>query len=243
MAFTRIITKGAFSRRIKQLKKYDTETEKLQREQFDKLIKKARRTAFGKKYGFGDADFDYAEFTSKVPLSTYDEIKPWIERMLKGEKNVLWPGFCKWFAKSSGTTSDKSKYIPVTDYSLKHTHFRGGTDSVVAYLMLNPKSNMFSGKGLILGGSFSKEKGLAKGIRCGDLSASLIQNVTPAVNYIRTPNKRIALMSEWEPKLKALTKSTMNVNVTSISVIPSWMSGVLKEFIKEKGAKDITEVL
>ena len=242
MTLSSIFNKAAFSRRMKQLKKYDTKAISLQCEQLNKLIHKARRTSFGQKYGFAEEGYDYEKFSNTVPLATYDEIKPWIERMLKGEKDVLWPGLCKWFAKSSGTTSDKSKYIPVTDYSLKHTHFRGGTDSVVAYLMLNPNSKMFLGKGLILGGSFSKEKGLGKGIRCGDLSASLIQNVTPAVNFIRTPNKRIALMSEWETKLKALTQSTMNVNVTSISGVPSWMMGVLKAVIKEKGAKDITEV-
>lgn len=239
---TKIINKVAFSRRVRKIRKYASQAASIQQEQFDKLVSKARHTAFGENYGFDSDDFDYTEFSQSVPLSTYDEIKPWIERMLHGEKNVLWPGFCKWFAKSSGTTSDKSKYIPVTDYALKHTHYRGGTDSVVIYLMLNPKSNLFKGKGLILGGSFSKEKGIAKGIKCGDLSACLIQNVSRPVNHIRTPHKRIALMSEWESKLKALTECTKDVNVTSLSGVPSWMMGVLKEVLKQKGASDITEV-
>lgn len=239
---TKIINKVAFSRRVRKIRKYASQAVSIQQEQFDKLVSKAKHTAFGENYGFDSDDFDYTKFSQSVPLSTYDEIKPWIERMLQGEKNVLWPGFCKWFAKSSGTTSDKSKYIPVTDYALKHTHYRGGTDSVVIYLTLNPKSNLFKGKGLILGGSFSKEKGIAKGIKCGDLSACLIQNVSRPVNHIRTPHKRIALMSEWESKLKALTECTMDVNVTSLSGVPSWMMGVLKEVLKQKGAKDITEV-
>ena len=242
MILSKVINKVAFSRRVKQLKKYDTEAVALQEEQFAKLIKKARNTAFGKKYEFDKEGFCYNDFVQNVPLATYDEIKPWIERMLKGEKNVLWPGLCKWFAKSSGTTSDKSKYIPVTDYALKHTHYRGGTDSAIIYRMLNPKSRMFLGKALILGGSFSNEKGLGKGIKCGDLSACLIQNVAPAVNWVRTPSKKIALMSEWEAKLRALTLNTMNKDVTSISGVPSWMMGVLKSILKEKGAKDITEV-
>lgn len=237
----KIFNKVAFARRVRQIKRYATDTVELQEEQFNKLTHKACHTEFGTKYGFDSADFDYEKFSKNVPLSTYDEIKPWIERMLKGEKNILWPGLCKWFAKSSGTTSDKSKYIPVTDYGLKKMHYRGGTDSVVYYLRLNPTSKMFMGKGLILGGSFSKEK-LPKGIKCGDLSACLIQNVTPIVNHIRTPKKSVALMNEWEAKLKALTQNTMDVNVTSISGVPSWMMGVLKSILKEKGAKDITEV-
>lgn len=239
---TQIINKVAFSRRTRQIRKYTTQAVQIQNEQFEKLVRKAKNTEFGKKYGFDKSDFDYCKFSNQVPLSTYDQIKPWIELMLAGEKNILWPGLCKWFAKSSGTTSDKSKYIPVTDYALKHTHMRGGTDTVVIYLGLNPASKMFTGKGLILGGSFANDKNIANGIKCGDLSACLIQNVSRPVNHIRTPHKRIALMSEWETKLKALTKHTMNVNVTSLSGVPSWMMGVLKEVLKEKNAKDITEV-
>lgn len=242
MILTQIINKVAFSRRSRQIDRFAIDADSIQEKQFEKLIGKAKHTAFGEMYGFADADFDYNKFSQAVPLATYDEIKPWIERMLQGEKNILWPGLCKWFAKSSGTTSDKSKYIPVTNYALKHTHMRGGTDTVVVYLKLNPKSNMFKGKGLILGGSFANDKGIAKGIKCGDLSACLIQNVTPAVNHIRTPHKRVALMSEWESKLKALTKATVDVNVTSLSGVPSWMMGVLKEVLKEKNAKDVTEV-
>ena len=239
---TQLINKVAFSRRVSQLKRYASHAEKIQKQQFDKLIRHARHTAFGKQYGFDADGFSYEQFASQVPLATYDEIKPWIERMLQGERNVLWPGLCKWFAKSSGTTSDKSKYIPVTNYALKHTHYRGGTDSVIIYLMLNPESKMFVGKGLILGGSFSNEKNIAKGIKCGDLSACLIKNVTPFVNYIRTPKKRVALMSEWEKKLPAIVASTKDVNVTSISGVPSWMMGVLKEVLRQKNATDITEV-
>lgn len=237
----KIINKVAFCRRRRQIRQYATHSEEIQDEQLHKLLSKAKNTAFGRTYGFADGDISYSEFSKNVPLFTYDQIKPWIERMLHGEKDILWPGLCKWFAKSSGTTSDKSKYIPVTDYCLKNTHFRGSTDSVVMYLNLNPNSRVFKGKALILGGSFSKEN-LPAGIKCGDLSACLIQNVSRGVNRIRTPKKRIALMSEWESKLKALTLNTMNVNVTSISGVPSWMMGVLKEVLKEKNAKDITEV-
>jgi len=241
MLITQLFNKVAFVRRTRQIKKYAAHAVKIQDEQLYKLVRKAKNTEFGQRYGFAEEGFSYIDFSNRVPLSTYDEIKPWIEQMLKGEKNILWPGLCKWFAKSSGTTSDKSKYIPVTDYALKHTHFRGGTDSVVIYLMLNPNSRIFTGKGLILGGSFTREF-FPKGIKCGDLSACLIQNVPSPVNHVRTPHKKIALMSEWESKLRALTLNTMNVNVTSISGVPSWMMGVLKEVLKQKNAKDITEV-
>lgn len=248
MNLTRLIYKLVFERRYKQIQRYAKETSQLQHYQLTWLVAHAANTAFGQKYGFkdmltgdGKCEASYKEFSKRVPLSTYDEQKPWIERMLQGEENVLWPGLCKWFAKSSGTTSDKSKYIPVTDYALQHTHYRGGTDCMVIYLALNPESRIMSGKGLILGGSFTHEQ-WPKGIHTGDLSATLIQNVNPAVNFIRTPSKEVALMNEWEAKLKALCEGTRNVNVTNLSGVPSWMMGVLKNILAETGKKDITEV-
>ena len=220
----------------------------MQHHQLTWLVAHANDTAFGRKYGFADmfdnatkSSISYEAFAKRVPLSTYDEQKPWIERMLQGEENVLWPGLCRWFAKSSGTTSDKSKYIPVTDYALKHTHYRGGTDCMVIYQALNPSSHIWNGKGLILGGSFADEK-LPKGIKVGDLSATLIQNVHPLVNHFRVPSKDVALMNEWESKLRALCESTKNENVTNLSGVPSWMMGVLKNILTETGKKDITEV-
>jgi len=236
MKLTQLAYKVAFERRYKQIQRYKNHTTELQEKQLCWLLNKGLRTRYFQENGY-EADI------TMMPVRTYDQIKPYIERMLDGEKDVLWPGLCKWFAKSSGTTSDKSKYIPVTQDALKKTHMRGGTDTVVIYLALNPDSKMMNGKGkgLILGGSFANERH-AQGIKVGDLSATLIQNVTPLVNHIRTPHKEIALMGEWESKLKALTQATKDVNVTSISGVPSWMMGVLKEVIKEKGAKDVTEV-
>ena len=257
MKITRLAYKIAFEHRYKQLQRYATEADPLQYRQLHWLLKKASSTQYAADTHFADikkwqkcamqeqgmtkADALRWAYAKVVPLRTYDAIKPWIEKMLIGQENVLWPGLCKWFAKSSGTTSDKSKYIPVTNDALRKTHMRGGTDSVAIYLALNPDSRMMDGKGLILGGSFADEK-LPKGIKAGDLSATLIQNVAPLVNVIRTPNKKIALMNEWEAKLKALTLATKDVNVTSLSGVPSWMMGVLKEVLKAKGAKDITEV-
>lgn len=240
MNFTRLIYKIAFERRYKQLERYTNNTPAIQQEQLTWLLHRYQLTKAGQDFRLS-AGMTMQEFQQAVPLMNYDQQKPYIERMLKGEKNVLWPGRCRWFAKSSGTTSDKSKYIPVTDDALKLTHYRGATDSMVIYLALNPESRIMSGKGLILGGSFSNEV-LPEGIHAGDLSATLIQNVTPFVNFIRTPSKKIALMSEWEAKLKELCASTKDVNVTNISGVPSWMMGVLKNILAETGKKDITEV-
>ena len=240
MNFTRLIYKIAFERRYRQLERYATDTPQIQHEQLEWLLRRGARTAFGRDHGL-HAGMSASEFCQAVPLMTYDQQKPYIEQMLQGQPDILWPGLCRWFAKSSGTTSDKSKYIPVTDDALKLTHYRGATDSMVIYLALNPQSRIMSGKGLILGGSFSNEQ-LPAGIHAGDLSATLIQNVTPLVNFIRTPRKEIALMGEWEEKLRALCASTRNVNVTNISGVPSWMMGVLKNILAETGKKDITEV-
>lgn len=237
---TSLIYKTVFKRRYNQIRRYATDTPQLQEDQLRWLLTRGQSTKFGHDFQLS-AGMTIEQFQQAVPLMTYDEQKPYIECMLKGEKNVLWPGLCKWFAKSSGTTSDKSKYIPVTQDALKLTHYRGATDSMVIYLALNPESRIMSGKGLILGGSFSKET-LPLGIHAGDLSATLIQNVNPAVNFIRTPSKKVALMGEWEAKLKELTSTTKNVNVTNISGVPSWMLGVLKNILAETGKKDITEV-
>ncbi len=237
---TSLIYKTVFSRRYKQIQRYASHTPQIQQEQLHWLLMRYNMTVAGRDFRIR-GDETIAEFQQKVPLMTYDQQKLYIESMLKGKKDVLWPGRCKWFAKSSGTTSDKSKYIPVTRDALKRMHYRGATDSMVIYLALNPESRIMSGKGLILGGSFSQEV-LPYGIKTGDLSATLIQNVTPAVNFIRTPRKEVALMGEWEEKLKMLTATTKDVNVTNISGVPSWMMGVLKNILAETGKKDITEV-
>lgn len=239
---TRLIYKIAFRKRARYIRKYATEAIELQQKQFDFLVGRARRTAFGREHSFS-RDMTYEEFVRHVPLHTYDDIKPWIERMLQGERSVLWPGLCRWFAKSSGTTSDKSKFIPVTADALHRTHYRGGTDAVAIYLTLNPASQMIDGKALVLGGSHAPAPLAPElDIHVGDLSACLIQNMRPMVNAMRVPSKEIALMDEWESKLKALTDATKDVDVTSLSGVPSWMMGLIKSVLESKGARDLTEV-
>lgn len=256
---TKIADKIAFKRRRRKIERYATQSTELQQAQLGWLLKKGLCTKYAaengydqqievlsqqyQQRGFNESQSLIKAFQQAVPVRVYDQIKPYIERMLKGEMDVLWPGRCMWWAKSSGTTSDKSKYIPVTKDALKRTHMRGGTDVVAIYLGLNPESQVINGhgKGLILGGSFSNEH-LPYGMHVGDLSATLIQNVAPVVNAIRTPAKEIALMPEWETKLQALVQSTIPVNVTSISGVPSWMMGVLKEVLRQTGKQNICEV-
>lgn len=259
MKLTRLAYKVAFQRRYKKILCYANHSTELQYAQLCWLLNKGLSTRYATENSYADTfqqhknkalsegcsemDATFSAFLQTMPVHTYDQIKPYIERMLKGESNVLWPGRCKWWAKSSGTTSDKSKYIPVTRDALKKTHMRGGTDAMVIYLSLNPNSQVLNnhGKGLILGGSFSNEQ-LPYGMKAGDLSATLIHNVTPFVNAIRTPDQKIALMNEWEAKLQEIVNATINVNVTSISGVPSWMMGVLKEVLNKTGKKDISEV-
>ena len=161
--------------------------------------------------------------------------------MRHGEKDVLWPGKVIWYAKSSGTTNDKSKFIPVSPEGLKGIHYRGGTDAVALYLRENPESRFFSGKGLILGGSHSPNYNVKDSL-VGDLSAILIQNISPLVNLIRVPKKEIALLSEFEEKVERIASTTIHQNVTNISGVPSWMLAVLNRVLEKTGAKHLNEV-
>jgi hypothetical protein len=183
----------------------------------------------------------YADFAARVPLQTYEEIKPYVERMRHGERDVLWHGQVRWYAKSSGTTNDKSKFIPVSREGLKDIHYAGGTDAVALYLQNNPQSRMFDGKGLILGGSHAPNYNLKSSL-VGDLSAILIENITPLVNLIRVPEKKIALLSDFEEKQEKIARATMDKNVTNLSGVPSWMLAVVKRVLELKGTDNLAEV-
>ena len=182
------------SGRRKSISKYENQTEELQLNVLHKLICQAIHTEWGQTHGFAQVK-DYDSFTKTSPVNTYEELKSYIDRMRHGEKDVLWSGQVRWYAKSSGTTNDKSKFIPVSAESLRYCHYQGGSDCVALYLRENPPSRFFSGKGLILGGSRAQNP-FGKAY-CGDLSAILIQNINPLINLIRVPSKKIALMSEW----------------------------------------------
>lgn len=228
-----------FAPRRKQIERYSAHAEEIQNKVLKKLISAASDTEWGKKYKF-NAINAYSGF-QKLPIQTYEDVKDYVDRMRHGEKNVLWHGAVKWYAKSSGTTNDKSKFIPVSPDGLKNIHYRGGIDAVALYLGENPKSSFFSGKGLILGGSHSPNYNVKDSL-VGDLSAILIQNVNPLVNMIRVPSKEIALLSEFEEKVEKIASSTIHKNITNISGVPSWMLAVIKKILEKTGASTLDEV-
>lgn len=230
-----------FKKRAHEIERYQTEAEALQMNAFHTLLRQAAQTEWGKQYGYGEIR-NYEEYTRRVPLQTYEEIKPYIERMRQGTQNLLWPSDINWFAKSSGTTNDKSKFLPVSREGLKGIHYRGGADVIALYLhQINPQSRLFSGKSLILGGShvpnYNNKHSLV-----GDLSAILIENIPSLANLIRVPNKSIALMDEWESKLEAIANSTLNKNVTNLSGVPSWFLVLIKRILEKTGKTYLEEV-
>jgi hypothetical protein len=236
-----------FVRRLSDVglfKKYPAE---VQSETFFNLLDRASDTVWGKQYGYEEIiknkDFSAALklFQQNVPLSSYDDLKPWIERARLGEESVLWPGKIKWFAKSSGTTSDKSKFIPVTEDALNDCHYRGGKDVIALYLEKHPDTKLFKGKTLSLGGS-KKEDDLNPDNACGDLSAILMDNLPFWAQLVRTPELPVALMSEWESKLASIIKSTKNENVVALAGVPSWMLVLLRRLLLETGHRSIRDV-
>ncbi|MBP6686647.1 MAG: GH3 auxin-responsive promoter family protein, partial [Lacibacter sp.] len=211
-----------------------------QREVLQDLVTTAQYTQFGHQYKFAKL-FNLREFKNTVPVHEYDDIKPYIERMMQGEENVLWPTPVSWFAKSSGTTSEKSKFIPVSDESMKDGHFKASKDVLTLYYNNFPASDLLTGKGLVIGGShniypFNEE------IQFGDLSAVLMQNAPFWTNWIRTPELSVLLMDEWESKIEKLAETTVKENVTSISGVPTWNMVLFRRILELTGKQTIAEV-
>ena len=234
------IARFIFKQRMQELERHLNEGEALQRKVLAHLLECAKDTEYGRKHLF-DATKDYCYFAKNVPVNTYEELKGDIDRMRQGERDVLWPGRVKWFAKSSGTTNDKSKFIPVSPEGLKRNHYQGGTDVVVLYLRNNPQSRMFDGRGLILGGSHTPNYNLPDSL-VGDLSAILIENINPLVNLFRVPSKQTALLSDFEVKRDRIAREAMNKNVTNLSGVPSWMLSVLNRVMELTGKTHLEEV-
>lgn len=239
MNLTSIVGKTFLSRQ-KELSRHQTEGTALQQSVFEHLIAAGRQTEYGRQHGFNSIN-NYDDFARLVPQNSYEELKGDIDRMRHGEANVLWPGRVKWYAKSSGTTNDKSKFIPVSEEGLKHIHYRGGKDVVAFYLQNNPQTRMFDGKGLILGGSHQPNYNVHHSL-VGDLSAILIENINPLANLIRVPKKHTALLSDFEVKRDRIARETMHQNVTNLSGVPSWMLSVLVRVLELSGAKTLDEV-
>ena len=239
MSLTQIIGK-VFVPRQHALEKHLNGGEALQRAVLEHLIHTAKDTEYGRNHAFPSLK-GYDDFIAQVPVNTYEELKCDIDRMRQGETDILWPGRVKWYAKSSGTTNDKSKFIPVSSEGLQKIHYAGGRDSVAIYLRNNPQSRMFDGKGLILGGSHAPNYNLP-GSLVGDLSAILIENINPLVNLVRVPKKQTALLSDFEVKRERIAKEAMTQNVTNISGVPSWMLSVLTCMMEMTGKTHLEEV-
>ena len=223
-----------------ELERHYTEGEALQHEVLKSLVNRASDTEYGRNHVFTSIK-GYEDFARNVPVNTYEELKGDIDRMRHGERNILWPGKVRWYAKSSGTTNDKSKFIPVSKDGLQNIHYSGGTDAVALYLRNYKKSKLFDGKALILGGSHSPNYNL-QGSLVGDLSAILIENINPLANLVRVPKKQTALLSDFEVKRDRIAHETLNKNVTNLSGVPSWMLSVLSRVMELSGKEHLEEV-
>ena len=229
-------------RRVKEALSWTGRTQEIQLGQLDFLLRNLRQTKWGAEKGLSEVR-SYDDFRRLLPsVSAYAGLRPYVMRMIAGEKDVLWPGLTRNFAQSSGTSDGKSKYIPVTPASFSRSHYKGGSSVISHYLSLHPGSRLFDGKAFILGGSFANELTLPPGVRVGDLSANLIENINPLVNLTRVPPKRIALLEDWAVKLPALVSAAADHDITNISGVPSWFLTVLKQIIKAKGAQTIHDV-
>lgn len=211
----------------------------VQNELLLKLIQTAKNTELGKEKGFSSIK-TYQDFTERVPIYKYETFEPLIERCRKGEQNIFWPTPIKWFAKSSGTTNAKSKFIPVSDEALEYCHMKAGKDMLCWYINNNPKAQLFSGKGLRLGGS--SEVYQDNGSYFGDLSAIIIENMPFWADFSSAPSQEVALMSDWETKMDAIIDETINENITSLAGVPSWMLVLLNRVLERSGKNNILEV-
>ncbi|MDG5799321.1 GH3 auxin-responsive promoter family protein [Marinilabiliaceae bacterium ANBcel2] len=228
------------SGRLNEIKHFKSNPGEVQQEQFEKLIAKAKHTQIGKEFEFSSINSPEI-FKERVPVSDYDDIMPKIIRLRQGEKNLLWPGEIKWFAKSSGTTSTRSKFIPISKEALENCHYQGGRDTLVIYNHLLPNNKLFSGKTLTLGGS-NQINSFSNDSFYGDLSAILIDNLPFWTSFVRTPGREVALMEEWEEKLKLITEIAVKENVTAFAGVPSWFLVLIKNVLDYTGKKCLTEI-
>lgn len=239
--FNSIVT-WVMKKRIHQIElfmKYPLET---QEELLNNLLNKGRDTEFGKKYEFGDIKSS-KEFKSRVPIHSYESLYPYIERLMKGEQNVLWPSEIRWFAKSSGTTNARSKFIPVSSEAFEDCHFKAGKDLLSIYVNNHQETQIFAGKGLVIGGSHQiNEFDPNENSYYGDVSAVLLQNLPLWAQWVRTPSLDIALMDQWEEKIEKMAKVTSEINVTNLSGVPTWTVLLLQRILERTGKSDIMDV-
>jgi hypothetical protein len=239
LAIINSIASWFLKQRIHQIELFLKYPNEVQEELLMSLIRSSENTVFGKEYDYASIK-SYRAFTERIPISTYEELEPYIERTRQGEQNVLWNTPVKWFAKSSGTTNAKSKFIPVSNEALEDCHYKGSKDLLCLYLNNNEESEMFVGKSLRLGGSSQIYEN--NNTFFGDLSAILIENMPIWAEFSSTPSSKISLMSEWETKIGAIIKETKNENVTSFAGVPSWMLVLMNKILEETGKTNLMEV-
>jgi len=227
-------------KRIYEIDLYREHAREIQEEVLFNLLNTAKSTEWGEKYDYSNTK-SWESYKENVPISRYETIEPHIKRMIQGEKNVLWPGAMKWFAKSSGTTNAKSKFIPVSKESLDDCHFRGGKDVLAIYYRNYPEASLLSGKSLTLGGSHQNTN-MSNNAYYGDLSAIMIENLPFWTDFHRTPPTEIALIPEFEEKIAQITKTAINENVTSLAGVPSWFLVLLRYILEYTGKSNILEV-
>ena len=228
-------------KRIHQIDLFIKYPHDVQEELMIKLMQTAKDTEYGKKYAFADIK-NYDDFKKNIPLNDYDSLKAYIDKIRKGEQNLLWPSEINWFAKSSGTTSDKSKYIPVSKEAMEECHFKGGKDLLSIYLNNHPESTILSGRAIGMGGSHQITEINNQEYYDGDLSAILIQNLPFWAEFKRTPSLSIALMSNWEEKIEKMAESTIKQSVTNVLGVPSWVLLLFKHVLEKTGKDNLFEV-
>jgi hypothetical protein len=227
-------------RRLPAFEEILNNPQQVQQDQLLKLLRTAQITEFGRQYDFKSIHNLHA-FKQRVPITNYDHYKHYIERMMQGEQNILWPSEVRWFAKSSGTTSAKSKFIPVTYESMEECHFQGGKDVLMTYLLQKPESNIFSGKSLVMGGSHQINNTNNESFY-GDLSAVMMQNLPLWAQYLRTPELSIAIMDNWDEKIEKMARATLEDDVTNISGVPTWTIVLIEKLFELSGKNNLTDI-
>ena len=234
MALFNSIFTWVMKKRIHQIELFQKYPYEVQTELMEALVKKASNTVYGLAHKFAQIK-NFRSFQEQIPIQSYQDLFPYIDRIMHGEQNVLWPSEIKWFAKSSGTTNARSKFIPVSHEALQDCHIKGGKDLLSIYFNNYEKTKMFTGKSLVIGGSRQVNQLSQKSNSFyGDVSAVLLSNLPWWAQLVRTPSLDIALMDEWEKKLEKMMHSCIEENVTSISGVPTWTMVLLEKILNEK---------
>lgn len=242
MGLINSIVTWVMKKRIHQIELFMKYPHDVQDELFLRLIEEAHLTQFGIQYGFADIT-TYEQFRERVPIHSYEQMFPYIQRLMRGEQNILWPSEIRWFSKSSGTTNQRSKFIPVSIEALEECHFKGGKDLISIYVNNFPDTKLFDGKGLAVGGSHQiNEYDSSASSFYGDVSAVIMQNLPPWAQFIRTPSLETALMGNWEEKIEKMAAETAQVNVTNIAGVPTWTVLLIQKIVELEKKGSILEV-